>query len=243
MNAERRYEEGTHIDERKLREFIFSKDKKVQHYAISSLTGMVIQFRGLPPCIRVEELVDLALDSGLGDGPRGEEVTPIMIQKKTWTVLQRYIAKIEDISPLLRQVKKRMKKDVEIHGGGFLLEICGRCIEVGKISNDIFAVLAIGLKSPSVAEHNKSRTLELIEEMIEKEMDIHKLKRVLKQAADGKLECCPRKTARGIYIEAASANFNKPPNWFIRKRNAFRMWRYSEKKTVPPPPMKIKRNS
>ena len=241
MDKRHCYQENTHIDEQKLREMIFSQNRQTKYFAISSLTGMITRFHYLPSGI-IEELVNIALDANLGVGTSGQAVTPLKIQMKTWSVLQNYIENTNDLSPLFKQVKKRMEADVEIHGGGFLLEICAQCIGVGKVSNDLLAVLAIGLKSPSVQEHNKHRTLELIEELIGKGVDVRKLKRTLKKAADGKIDC-PQSKARGVYIEAASANFNKPPSWFMQKRDAFRMWKYSKKKIIPPPQMKLKRSS
>ncbi|MFP3949730.1 MAG: hypothetical protein ACLFUZ_01410 [Candidatus Micrarchaeia archaeon] len=238
MNAALRYREKAHIDQGKLREFLLSEDRHTQLFAIGAVNMITFEFGGLPPCITSEELVDLAVDSGLESNSPKDGIALEKIQKKTWEVLKRHIWETGDVSPMFRQVKKRMAGDVEIHGGGFLLKMCEYCVRIKKVPKELSDALAIGLKSPSVSEQNKQKILEIAETMFEKGMDMRGIKRALKKAADGKIVGCHSAKARSIYTKATISNFNKPPDWFSRQRAKFRMFRMSRRNTRPAPPAK-----
>ncbi len=238
MNAELRYRERAHINQDKLREFLFSEDRRTQLFAIDALDKMVFEFGGLPPCISPAELVDIAVDSGLESNSQVGGISLGKIQEKTWSVIKRHIQATDDVSPLLKQVKKRMGEDVEVHGGGFPLKICAYCVQFRKYSKELSDALAIGLKSPSVSAHNKQGILDIAETMFIRGMDMWGIKRVLKKAADGKLVGCPMAKSRAVYTKASIGNFNRPPGWFSRQMAKFRMRKMSRRNTRPAPPAK-----
>ncbi|MBD3389562.1 hypothetical protein GF415_01250 [Candidatus Micrarchaeota archaeon] len=238
MNAALRYRKGTHIDQGKLREFLLSEDRRTQLFAIDALDKMVFEFGDLPPCISPAELVDIAVDSGLESNFPGEGIALEKIQEKTWSVIRRHIQATDDVSPLLRQAKKRIGEDVEVHGGDFPLKLCAYCVQFRKYSKELSDALAIGLKSPSVSEQNKQGILEIAETMFERGMDMRGIKRALKKAADGKLVGCQSAKARSIYTKASIGKFNRPPGWFSRQRTKFRMFKMSRRNTRPAPSAK-----
>lgn len=238
MNAALRYREKAHIDQGKLREFLLSEDRRTQLFAIDALDKMVFEFGGLPPCITPAELVDIAIDSGLEPGSPAGSIALKEIQKKAWSVIKRYIQATDDVSPLLKQAKKRIKEDAEVHGGCFPLKICAYCVQFRKYSKELADALAMGLISPSVSEHNKQGILEIAETMFERGMDMRGIRRALKKGADGKIVGCHSAKARSIYTKASIGKFNTPPGWFSRQRAKFRMFRMSRRNTRPAPPAK-----
>ncbi len=236
MNSKGTSQQKIHMDVDKLLEFIHSGNREMQSYALSALENIVMTFGDLPPAIQIGGLIDIALDMESAVYKKGDIVTPKLIQEKIRKILQWHIYKTDNVEPLLEYMKKRMKEDVEIHEGGFLLEICNYSAKVGKVSLDLFAILNISLGSASVQEHNKVAALETIEVLLGAGEDIRRVKRMLRKVADGKSGYLNTK-AQGIYIQAASQKFNKPPNWFVRKRNAFKTWRMDNRATLIPKPV------
>jgi len=119
-----------------------------------------------------------------------------------------------------------------------IVELCHSCVARGKITDDVFAIINIALRSPAVQQHSQYRAIEAIDMMLHLGVDSRKVKKSLKKASSG-TNCIHAKYAAKVYARGEATGFQKPPNWFVRKRDQFNMWMHSRKKIVKPE--KIKR--
>ncbi len=224
------------------REFLESTELESKQLEITALGGLVTQLGGLPPFISTEELVELMIDTSL-IVPKKGDFKPWLLESQMLELMQIYLSEVDDLDPLFACFKTRMKEDVEIHGGDMVLRICELYASERKtiVAKDIFAILNIALISQEVSEPNKLLALDIIGNLADQGVDVRRVKRILKKTADGE-RCGVTKRAQEVYMEAYSGGFNKPPNWFDRKWDQFRMWKHSKRRIVPPaPPLPVKK--
>jgi len=200
----------------------------------------------LPPFISTAEFVELLVDSA-SVAARMDNAASFNLRNQIVQTLTYYLAYVPDSSSLISSFREKMNQDIDVERKETLLRLSEWYMNErrGHASKEIFSILNIALNSPEFGTEAKLLALEMVDQLIEQDVDVRKMKKSLKKHADGGGASEVTRKAQRSYIEAYRRGFNKPPNWFAKKCEQFKRWRRGKRNTIPAsaPPEKLKRIS